>query len=59
VYIASDSERDLDDWRAVLRKAMFDAFDQACPHETPRQIQAYTQARKLLKIKEKCDASAA
>jgi CRISPR system Cascade subunit CasA len=59
VEIASDQKRDLDDWRAVLRKAMFDAFDHACPHETPRQIQAYAQARKLLRIKEKKDAPAA
>lgn len=59
VDIASDQQRDLDDWRSILRTAMFDAFDHACPHETPRQIQAYAQARKLLRIKEKNDAPAA
>lgn len=59
VDIASDHQQDLTGWRAVLRKAMFEAFDAACPHDTPRQIQAYAQARKLLYIKEKKDVSAA
>ncbi|RKX40669.1 MAG: type I-E CRISPR-associated protein Cse1/CasA [Verrucomicrobia bacterium] len=53
VDIASNGERNLDDWRALLRRAMHDAFEQACPHETPRQIQAFVLAKKLLKIKEK------
>lgn len=59
VGIASDVERDLDDWRTVLRRAMRGAFEQACPHETPRQIQAFAQARRFLKIKEKKDGSEA
>jgi CRISPR type I-E-associated protein CasA/Cse1 len=58
VDIASDAERDLDDWRTVLRKAMFGAFDAACPHETPRQIEAYAQAKGMLKIRENKDAPA-
>ena len=53
VDIASDRERNLDDWRVVLRKAMREAFEQACPHETPRQIQAFVLAKRFLKIKEK------
>jgi hypothetical protein len=30
---------------------MHEAFDKACPHDTPRQIQAYVQAKRSLKIK--------
>lgn len=59
IDIAADLERDLDDWRTVLRQAMFRAFDSACPHQTPRQIQAYAQARKLLRIKERNNAPTA
>lgn len=59
VQIASDLDRGFDDWRSVLRKAMFDAFDAACPHETPRQIEAYVQAKRFLKIRENTDAPAA
>jgi CRISPR system Cascade subunit CasA len=53
VEIASDDDRNLDDWRALLRKTMHEAFEQACPHETPRQIKAFVQAKRLLEIKEK------
>jgi hypothetical protein len=53
VKIAADENRNLDDWRALLRRAMHDAFEQACPHETSRQIQAFVLAKKSLKIKEK------
>ena len=53
VDIASDEGRNLDDWRNLLRKTMHEAFEQACPHETPRQIKAYVQAKRLLEIKEK------
>lgn len=52
VEIASDQERNLDDWRALLRKTMHNAFEQSCPHETPRQIKAFVQAKKKLEIKE-------
>ena len=52
VDIASDGERDLDEWRTVLRKTMYKAFEEACPHDTPRQIQAYAQAKGLLRIRE-------
>jgi len=51
--IASDEEQNLDDWRTMLRKTMHEAFEQACPHDTPRQIQAFVLAKKTLKIKEK------
>lgn len=53
VEIASDQDRNLDDWRNLLRKTMHEAFEQACPHETPRQIKAFVQAKRLLEIKEK------
>lgn len=53
VDIASDGNRNLDDWRNLLRKTMHEAFEQACPHETPRQIKAFVQAQRLLENKEK------
>ncbi len=53
VDIASDKDRNLNDWRALLQTAMEAAFEQACPHETPRQIKAFVAAKKLLTIKEK------
>jgi CRISPR system Cascade subunit CasA len=52
VDIASDNQRNLDDWRTVLFRSRNASFEQACPHETPRQIQAFAQAKGLLKIKE-------
>lgn len=58
VEIACESGRDLADWRKKVFSAMNRAFEQACPHETPRQIQAFAQARRFLKIKEKKDAPA-
>lgn len=53
VEIASDQDRDLDGWRKLLYRTLCTAFDLACPHETPRQIQAYAQAKKLLKVQSK------
>jgi CRISPR system Cascade subunit CasA len=51
---------DMADWNfSVLRKAMFGAFDAACPHETPRQIEAYVQTKRFLSIRENKDAPAA
>lgn len=52
VEIACDHERDLTDWSKQVYSAMNRAFEQACPHETPRQIQAFAQARRFLRIKE-------
>jgi CRISPR system Cascade subunit CasA len=59
VKIACDSKRGLDDWRKQVFAAMNRAFEQVCPHETPRQIQAFAQARCFLKIKERKDGSKA
>jgi len=35
-------------WNAAIKHAMRTAYSQTCPHETPRQIQAYTQGLKIL-----------
>jgi hypothetical protein len=35
-------------WHAVIRDAMHAAYDQTCPHETPRQIQAYARGLQVL-----------
>jgi len=39
----------LDEWNKQIYSAMRSAFEYACPHETPRQIQAYAQALLTLK----------
>ncbi|AKJ65312.1 CRISPR type I-E protein CasA/Cse1 [Kiritimatiella glycovorans] len=53
VSIASASEQNLDAWKRLLHHAMHSAFKQSCPHETPRQIQAYARAIKLLKLEDR------
>ena len=40
-------------WTALCRKAMFDAYTQACPHATARQIQAFAAGRRKLYLKDK------
>ncbi len=35
-------------WLPVIRSAMLAAYAQCCPHETPRQIQAYAQGLKVI-----------
>ena len=35
-------------WNDAIKRAMLQAYSQTCPHETPRQIQAYTQGLKVL-----------
>lgn len=39
------------DWLQILAKAMRKAYDYACPHETPRQIQAFIHGLKDLRLK--------
>jgi hypothetical protein len=56
--IANDETRDFSDWKSRVYSAMNRAFEKACPHETPRQIQAFAQARRFLTIKERMDGSA-
>ena len=38
-------------WFSVVRQAMGEAFTHACPHTTPRQIQAFARARQKLRLK--------
>lgn len=46
---AADAAGDLSlAWLPVIRSAMLAAYSQCCPHETPRQIQAYAQGLKVL-----------
>lgn len=52
VDIAASGELNLNAWRDLLRRTLRDAFEQACPHETARQIQVFAQARRLLAVKE-------
>ncbi len=40
-----------DNWYGLVRQAMEDAYAQACPSQTPRQIQAYALGMKLLRLK--------
>ena len=48
---ANSDEMSLDDeWTPLLREAMRDAYQVACPCETPRQIQAYAAGQKRLKL---------
>lgn len=39
------------EWFAVIRRDMAAAFSHACPHTTPRQIQAFAGARRKLRLK--------
>jgi CRISPR system Cascade subunit CasA len=36
-------------WELQIREAMHTAYSQTCPHETPRQIEAYAQGWQILK----------
>lgn len=47
-----DETKSLDeDWYKNIFRAMHSAFQYACPCDTPRQIQAYAQAKSFLKLK--------
>ena len=35
-------------WHPIIRIALHAAYERTCPHETPRQIQAYAQGLKIL-----------
>ena len=35
-------------WTPIIDSALYAAYDRTCPHETPRQIQAYAQGLKIL-----------
>lgn len=48
----TDPTASLDDaWLPCIRAAMHTAYEQACPHETPRQIQAYAIGLQRLHIR--------
>lgn len=44
-----------DQWVPAVRRAMYGAFAHACPHTTPRQIQAFANARQKLRLKKPQD----
>jgi len=39
------------EWYHEVREALYAAFEQACPHETPRQIRAYAKGSQRLRLK--------
>lgn len=45
---AANNGRRLQDWRQVLLSAMRLAYQEACPRQTPRQLQAYAAGRRRL-----------
>jgi CRISPR system Cascade subunit CasA len=46
--VSSNTEDDNAAWKRCIADAMLAAYSQCCPHETPRQIQAYAQGLKAL-----------
>ena len=46
-----NSEEALDPWHDRLRSALRDSYASACPHTTPRQIQAFAAGRRKLYLK--------
>jgi hypothetical protein len=40
-----------DGWYQTVRQAMEDAYRNACPHKTPRQIEAFACGRRFLRLK--------
>ena len=50
---AEDEQAALSDhWYREVRSAMEQAYSSVCPHETPRQIQAYAKGLERLRLKE-------
>jgi CRISPR system Cascade subunit CasA len=49
--IACDAERQLEEWRSFLWRMLHDSYRQVCPHDTPRQIQAFAVGQRALWIK--------
>lgn len=50
VEIGCSDDPDLGRWRPVVLRAMREAYSSACPHTTPRQIQAFAQGGRLLNL---------
>ncbi|MDD3545404.1 MAG: type I-E CRISPR-associated protein Cse1/CasA [Kiritimatiellae bacterium] len=44
----ADDGRLFQTWMPIIHSALLAAYDRTCPHETPRQIQAYAQGLKVL-----------
>ena len=38
-------------WYSLVRSAMNDAYERACPHESPRQIRAFARGKQRLRLK--------
>ncbi len=54
IRVACSDTLGLDDgWRQTVEKAMREAYAFACPHTTPRQIQAYAHGLRFLRLKNK------
>jgi CRISPR system Cascade subunit CasA len=52
IRLATDAESsDLEPWRKCCHQAMTEAYAQACPHATARQIKAFVAGRKKLYLK--------
>ncbi len=51
IHCVSESEPLNQKWYSIIRRAMDSAFSEACPHTTPRQIQAFARAGKNLRLK--------
>jgi CRISPR system Cascade subunit CasA len=49
---ATGSDNGLGDWHNLVQRTVNDAYAQTCPHETPRQIQAFALAQRHLRLKE-------
>lgn len=51
INTAVDQKSLNDAWYPLILRSMKSAFNQACPHTTPRQIQAFARAEKKLRLK--------
>ncbi len=52
IELAEGTKR-LEPWTKLLRQVMHEAYEIACPHTTPRQIEAYVTGRRQLALHEK------
>jgi CRISPR system Cascade subunit CasA len=52
----ANAEAGLEPWRKRCRQAMTGAYEQACPHTTARQIEAFVAGRKRLYLKDTSNA---
>lgn len=52
VEVACAIDKEMESWKNLLRTILFRAYREACPHESPRQIQAFSVGRKRLGIRD-------